>query len=315
MEFIQLLSNFSSTSVEKLLILEVSQVFNLDNKKGVAGKVEFNKITTGGFTADLRAYAFLKTSREVANYLSGSKQLQTVYYLYYLDIISRDAQSLNAILPGLVKEPSPNPVRLYYEEEQIGDGQVGPEDGLLMWTAQKAQVGTRKLFSIALKKACAYQGVLVPAIALTGLAEEEQARGNGKGQPEYFVLLLLDQLPELRQFKLSELYHERLNKLSAVPLLPEWHEWIWQFGASNGLIQPLETKGCEAYLCRVPDETLLAAALREDIRAGQLYTGPELVQGEVRVDPKDKKPPRPLPLLANSSDVVEMEPVLLEMAG
>jgi len=287
----------------------------LDNKKGVAGKVEFNKITTGGFSADLRAYAFLKTSREVANYLTGSKQLQTVYYLYYLDIISRDAQSLNAILPGLVKEPSPNPVRLYYEKEQIEEGQIAPEDGLLMWAAEKAQVGTRKLFSIALKKACAYQGVLVPTAALTGLGEEEQVRGNVKGKTEYFVLLLLDQLPELRQFKLSELYHERLNKLSTIPLLPEWHEWSWQFGATNGLIQPLETKGCEAYLCRVPDETLLAVALREAIRAGQLYTGPELLQGEVRVEPKDEIPPRPLPLLANSSDIIEMEPVLLEMAG
>lgn len=249
--------------------------------------MDFNKVQASGFQADVRAYAYLKTSKEVTNQVSGSTQLQTFYYLYYLDIISRDAQSLNAILPGLVKEPSPNPVRLYQEATSVNEEADATdkhhENSLLMWAAEKAQVGTRKLFSIALKKACAYEGVLVPTAALTGLSEDERTRkpGNAKSGCEYFLLLLLDNMPEMRQFKLSELYHERLNKLVSIPLLPQWHEWSWQFGTDNGLVQPLVTKGCEAYLCQVPDETHLAVVLREAIRAGLLYTGPELAPGEV----------------------------------
>lgn len=253
--------------------------------------MDFNKVQASGFQADVRAYAYLKTTKEVTNQVTGSTQLQTFYYLYYLDIISRDAQSLNAILPGLVKEPSPNPVRLFWEdnkvnevneeEEEVRDNK--DENSLLMWAAQKAQVSTRKLFSIALKQSCAYEGVLVPTAALSGLSENERTRkpGNAKSGSEYFLLLLLDDMPQMRQFKLSELYHERLNKLVSIPLLPQWHEWSWQFGTENGLVQPLVTKGCEAYLCQVPDEIQLALALREAIQAGLLYTGPDLAPGEV----------------------------------
>jgi hypothetical protein len=271
----------------------------VQNQENVSGY--FNKIQSTGFTADVRAYAYVQTTREVINQLNGSKQQQIVNYLYYLDILARDGQTINAILPGLVKEPAPNPVTLYsyypdnsqalaIVEETDGfdsntakdpEQKAREETGILLWMAAKRQVGIRKIFSTQLRKSAACQGVVIPTAAMPGLFEADNLKKpkSDKSRPEdtqWFVLLMLDDIPEMQQWPISALYHARLDKHVSLPLLPEWHDWTWQFAADSGLIMPMQTKGCKAYLCQVPNEAWLHLALKDAIKNRRIYTGPDL---------------------------------------
>jgi hypothetical protein len=269
----------------------------------------FTKIRQSGLEADLRAYAYSVEDREVQDPLTHEIKTVKRAYLWYLDMVGRSREALKAIWAGLVNHP-PKPAVLYREvahsdlasqsEQSQHQPEPEPEEETpsQMWVylAERERAhGFRWKYS-SLPKAAARQGVLVPEIALArpptfikntktkAVVQTEVAprQSQAEKQDEATAVLELIQTQEflllaLNEFggtpaplNLAQLYYRRLDGLSQVPLLPQWDEWLWYYAQQQGLVEHLTSFGCEAYLCRQPQEQELAQAISLALQHKQL---------------------------------------------
>jgi ADP-heptose:LPS heptosyltransferase len=72
--------------------------------------------------------------------------------------------------------------------------------------------------------------------------------------------------------RLKEAYYRQVDALSPVPLAPQWADWLWNYAHNAGLVQILISTGCNAWLCRPPQNKDLAAALKIALEQKELET-------------------------------------------
>lgn len=196
-------------------------------------------------------------------------------------------------------------------EPQNSSEREKEESGAQMWVhlaERELSKGFLWKYS-SLPKAAAHQGVLVPQIALarpasfiknakakTGSPPEvapHQAQNEAvEGatpmleliQTQEFLLLALHEFGSSpAPLNLSQLYYQRLDGISQVPLLPQWDQWLWQSAQEQGLVKRLISYGCEAYLCRQPQERELAQAVSQALQHRQLPLPGDEVAGLLKV--------------------------------
>jgi hypothetical protein len=288
-------------------------------------KGRFTKIRQSGLEADLRAYAYSVEDREVQDPLTREIKTEKRAYLWYLDMVGRSREALKAIWAGLVNH-SPKPAVLFREiahsdltsQSEQSQHQPEPEEEATfqMWVylAERERAhGFRWKYS-SLPKAAAHQGVLVPEIALArpptfikntkakAVVQTEAAPppSQVEKQDEATAVLELIQTQEflllaLNEFggtaaplNLAQLYYRRLDGLSQVPLLPQWEEWLWHYAEEQGLVKRLASFGCEAYLCRQPQEQELAQAISQALQYRQLPLPNHLMKELLQINPDDQ---------------------------
>jgi hypothetical protein len=275
-------------------------------------KPNFNKIRLGGLSADLRAYAYTIEEVAVADPLTRQPVMEKHAHLWYLDMVSRSREAVKAIWAGLVNNPPKPVVLYSELQapdlENPGSGPNEPTTPGSMWArlAPSDRSGGYRWSYMPLSKACAHHGVVLPQAALAKSTRksrrstqiEKENTTNSKsvqGQAslgtdatlsasqgaeteeietpgEEFLLLWLAEFGKVAEQNLPEKYFGRVDALSHVPLLPDWSDWLWEFGRSRepSLCQPLLSYGCEAWLCRAPSDKALAAALKETLSTGRL---------------------------------------------
>ena len=112
---------------------------------------------------------------------------------------------------------------------------------------------------LALPAASAHQLVLVPKLALWTCEEP--------------TFLLLPQSPE----EAARAHYRRLNRLTDLPLAPNWADWLWSRALQQREAVALASRGVTAYRCR-PDLASLTTDVCDGIAAGVL-TAPDGAAG------------------------------------
>jgi hypothetical protein len=236
---------------------------------------EYKLIEFGGVTAHPRAYAF--DTEEVDIYSGGEYRKVPKYTLYYLDMVGRSAEVVRAITHGLVNFP-PKSARLF---------NLQGEQGITVWAADTEKASERKLYQATLRRSCGYQAVMVASIGLnlppdSREGENEKKRGANRN---FFLILLLEEVKSQKDYPVSQIYYERLNLVTSIPILSEWHDWLWGYVTQNDLVKKLTSYGCEAYLCQVPDENLLAQEIEIGIVSGKLRANEiDVIEGDLVMD-------------------------------
>lgn len=104
---------------------------------------------------------------------------------------------------------------------------------------------------LALPAASAHQLVLVPRLALWTCEE-----------PDFLLLpRCLDEV--------ARAHYRRLNRLTDLPLAPNWADWLWSRALRRREAEPLACRGVTAHRCR-PNLAELTADVCADVAAGVL---------------------------------------------
>ena len=109
---------------------------------------------------------------------------------------------------------------------------------------------------LALPTASAHQLVLVPQPALWTWEE-----------PSF---LLLPRCPD----EAARTHYRRLNRVTDLPLAPNWADWLWARALRRREADPLACRGVTAYRCR-PDLAALTAEVCAGVAAGVLSAADE----------------------------------------